>query len=131
MLVGHRQAWSWQDEWHGLTIEDIRQLEKQAQLELSKRIGELSGELMETSAINDQISAENSAVELIPALKCDDNKIEFLQGHYLTSEEQQLGIHMKHIEQSESDDEFDEDAFFDALGKLKGLYIISPKYLSY
>ena len=37
----------------------------------------------------------------------------------ITSEEQQLGMQMKNIEQGESDSDFDEDAFFDALGKWK------------
>ncbi|XP_046680815.1 protein retinal degeneration B isoform X3 [Homalodisca vitripennis] len=31
MVRAHRQAWAWQDEWHGLTMEDIRQIEKQTQ----------------------------------------------------------------------------------------------------
>ncbi|XP_054289278.1 protein retinal degeneration B isoform X3 [Macrosteles quadrilineatus] len=31
MLRAHRQAWAWQDEWYGLTMEDIRQIEKQTQ----------------------------------------------------------------------------------------------------
>ncbi|XP_023032873.1 protein retinal degeneration B isoform X2 [Drosophila willistoni] len=42
MLRAHRQAWAWQDEWHGLTIEDIRELERQTQLALAKKMG--SGE---------------------------------------------------------------------------------------
>lgn len=31
MVRAHRQAWAWQDEWHGLTMDDIRQIEKQTQ----------------------------------------------------------------------------------------------------
>jgi len=31
MVRAHRQAWAWQDEWHGLTMEDIRQIERQTQ----------------------------------------------------------------------------------------------------
>jgi hypothetical protein len=31
MLRAHRQAWAWQDEWHGLSMEDIRKIEKQTQ----------------------------------------------------------------------------------------------------
>ncbi|XP_015041504.2 protein retinal degeneration B isoform X2 [Drosophila pseudoobscura] len=42
MLRAHRQAWAWQDEWYGLTIEDIRELERQTQLALAKKMG--SGE---------------------------------------------------------------------------------------
>lgn len=39
MLRAHRQAWAWQDEWVGLTIEDIRQLEKETQLILRRKLG--------------------------------------------------------------------------------------------
>ncbi|XP_022208491.2 protein retinal degeneration B isoform X3 [Drosophila obscura] len=42
MLRAHRQAWAWQDEWFGLTIQDIRELERQTQLALAKKMG--SGE---------------------------------------------------------------------------------------
>ena len=45
MLVGHRQAWAWMDKWCGLTIADIRELERQTQLELAKRMAQLSGEV--------------------------------------------------------------------------------------
>uniref|UniRef100_A0A183BU11 DDHD domain-containing protein n=1 Tax=Globodera pallida TaxID=36090 RepID=A0A183BU11_GLOPA len=31
MLRAHRQAWAWQDEWVGLSIEDIRRLERETQ----------------------------------------------------------------------------------------------------
>uniref|UniRef100_A0A8R1E7A4 Phosphatidylinositol transfer protein N-terminal domain-containing protein n=1 Tax=Caenorhabditis japonica TaxID=281687 RepID=A0A8R1E7A4_CAEJA len=36
MLRAHRQAWAWQDEWTGLTMKDIRKLEAEAALHLSK-----------------------------------------------------------------------------------------------
>lgn len=39
MFRAHRQAWAWQDEWHGLTMEDIRELERQTQLALQKKMG--------------------------------------------------------------------------------------------
>ena len=42
MLRAHRQAWAWQDEWHGLTIADIRRLELEAQEELAQRMREFS-----------------------------------------------------------------------------------------
>ncbi|CAD6185676.1 unnamed protein product [Caenorhabditis auriculariae] len=35
MLRAHRQAWAWQDEWVGLTMNDIRMLEAEAALHLS------------------------------------------------------------------------------------------------
>ncbi|XP_062930096.1 membrane-associated phosphatidylinositol transfer protein 2 isoform X4 [Mobula hypostoma] len=40
MLRAHRQAWCWQDEWYGLTIEDIRQLEHETQLMLAQKMAQ-------------------------------------------------------------------------------------------
>ncbi|XP_072271919.1 membrane-associated phosphatidylinositol transfer protein 2 isoform X13 [Pyxicephalus adspersus] len=42
MVRAHRQAWCWQDEWYGLTIEDIRQLEKETQLMLAQKMAQFS-----------------------------------------------------------------------------------------
>ncbi|XP_039218658.1 membrane-associated phosphatidylinositol transfer protein 2 isoform X2 [Crotalus tigris] len=42
MVRAHRQAWCWQDEWYGLTIEDIRQLEKEVQLMLAQKMAQFS-----------------------------------------------------------------------------------------
>lgn len=39
MLRAHRQAWCWQDEYHGLTIADIRLLERETQLALAEKMG--------------------------------------------------------------------------------------------
>lgn len=41
MLRAHRQAWAWQDEWFGLTIDDIRVLEKKAQELLNQKMAAL------------------------------------------------------------------------------------------
>lgn len=40
MLRAHRQAWAWQDEWTGLTLDDIRKLEAEAALHLSAIMAE-------------------------------------------------------------------------------------------
>ncbi|KAL7635918.1 UNVERIFIED_CONTAM: hypothetical protein RMT77_013735 [Armadillidium vulgare] len=37
MLRAHRQAWAWMDEWWGLTIEDIRSIEKETQDLLARK----------------------------------------------------------------------------------------------
>ena len=39
MLRAHRQAWAWQDEWVGLTMEDIRRLERETQIILLQKLG--------------------------------------------------------------------------------------------
>ena len=42
MVRAHRQAWTWQDEWFNLTMEDIRELERQTQAALAKKMGSSS-----------------------------------------------------------------------------------------
>lgn len=45
MLRAHRQAWAWQDEWVGLSMEDIREYERQTQVMLAKKMaGEDNGD---------------------------------------------------------------------------------------
>lgn len=38
MLRAHRQAWCWQDEYYGLTLEDIRHLERETQAALAEKM---------------------------------------------------------------------------------------------
>ncbi|XP_069379865.1 membrane-associated phosphatidylinositol transfer protein 2-like isoform X4 [Paralichthys olivaceus] len=42
MVRAHRQAWCWQDEWYGLTMEDIRELELETQLALARKMAQFS-----------------------------------------------------------------------------------------
>lgn len=51
MLRAHRQAWAWQDEWFGLTMEDIREIERKTQEALKEKMG--VEELSEESAEED------------------------------------------------------------------------------
>ncbi|XP_077015804.1 membrane-associated phosphatidylinositol transfer protein 2 isoform X5 [Tamandua tetradactyla] len=44
MVRAHRQAWCWQDEWFGLSMENIRELEKEAQLMLSRKMAQFNGD---------------------------------------------------------------------------------------
>ncbi|CAG7733239.1 unnamed protein product, partial [Allacma fusca] len=41
MLRAHRQAWAWQDEWYGLTMDDIREIERQTQESLKRKMAGL------------------------------------------------------------------------------------------
>lgn len=40
MLRAHRQAWAWQDEWHGLSMLDIREIERQTADALKRKMGQ-------------------------------------------------------------------------------------------
>nr|XP_055063620.1 membrane-associated phosphatidylinositol transfer protein 2 isoform X4 [Misgurnus anguillicaudatus] len=42
MVRAHRQAWCWQDEWYGLTMEDVRKLEQETQLALAQKMAQYS-----------------------------------------------------------------------------------------
>ncbi|KAI8039837.1 hypothetical protein M5D96_007261 [Drosophila gunungcola] len=43
LLLGHRQAFAWVDEWHGMTLEDVRAYERQKQAETNDKIHNTSG----------------------------------------------------------------------------------------
>lgn len=73
MFRAHRQAWAWQDEWHGMTMDDIRELERQTQLALQKKMGldgsggsdggngsDEEGDLAAAAAAETELSAEQS-----------------------------------------------------------------------
>ena len=47
MLRAHRQAWSWQDEWVGLNMDDIRKLEKETQELLAQKMASTNSEAVE------------------------------------------------------------------------------------
>uniref|UniRef100_A0A674EAD8 Phosphatidylinositol transfer protein membrane associated 2 n=1 Tax=Salmo trutta TaxID=8032 RepID=A0A674EAD8_SALTR len=57
MVRAHRQAWCWQDEWYGLTIEDIRQLELETQLALAQKMAQFSQAEEATEANGEVVSA--------------------------------------------------------------------------
>ncbi|XP_041079536.1 membrane-associated phosphatidylinositol transfer protein 2 isoform X10 [Polyodon spathula] len=64
MVRAHRQAWCWQDEWYGLSIADIRQLEHETQLMLAQKMAEFS--------CNDE--AEQNGASTSPADKDQESK---------------------------------------------------------
>ncbi|CAH1718054.1 unnamed protein product [Chironomus riparius] len=39
MVRAHRQAWGWLDEWYGLSMDDVREIERQTQVALQKKMG--------------------------------------------------------------------------------------------
>lgn len=65
MVRAHRQAWCWQDEWFGLNMDNIRELEKEAQLMLSRKMAQFNegdkeaAELAKDEATQDQAPRES------------------------------------------------------------------------
>ena len=43
MVGAHRQAWCWQDEYYGLTMDDIRRLERETQRALQQKMAHING----------------------------------------------------------------------------------------
>ncbi|XP_027269734.1 membrane-associated phosphatidylinositol transfer protein 2 isoform X19 [Cricetulus griseus] len=65
MVRAHRQAWCWQDEWYGLNIENIRELEREVQLMLSRKMAQFAeeggaSELCKDITTQDQASGATS-----------------------------------------------------------------------
>ncbi|XP_050734051.1 protein retinal degeneration B-like isoform X4 [Eriocheir sinensis] len=70
MLRAHRQAWAWMDEWWGLTIEDIRNIEKETQSLLAKKYGQ--GETEEDSAKSPENAEGESGIPHSPSSMSSD-----------------------------------------------------------
>ncbi|XP_011495089.1 PREDICTED: protein retinal degeneration B [Ceratosolen solmsi marchali] len=67
MVRAHRQAWAWQDEWDGLTMEDIREIERQTQLTLQAKMGLtesnenlVDGKSQDADKVNATITSQDS-----------------------------------------------------------------------
>ncbi|XP_041692265.2 membrane-associated phosphatidylinositol transfer protein 2-like isoform X1 [Coregonus clupeaformis] len=74
MVRAHRQAWCWQDEWYGLTIEDIRQLELETQLALAQKMAQFS-QADEATEANGAVSSSDKNQEVkdtINSLEADE-----------------------------------------------------------
>lgn len=68
MVRAHRQAWAWQDEWHGLTMEDIREIERQTQLALKRKMGQVEDEIDEDDNLNNSTPKEDAGKALAATL---------------------------------------------------------------
>ncbi|XP_053698054.1 protein retinal degeneration B [Sabethes cyaneus] len=71
MVRAHRQAWAWQDEWYGLTMDDIREIERQTQLALQKKMGNEDDEDEEDRSVSDNNSRQSNQFNSIE--KTDEN----------------------------------------------------------
>uniref|UniRef100_A0A8C2VHI2 Phosphatidylinositol transfer protein membrane associated 2 n=1 Tax=Chinchilla lanigera TaxID=34839 RepID=A0A8C2VHI2_CHILA len=60
MVRAHRQAWCWQDEWYGLSMENIRELEREAQLMLSRKMAQFSEDEAGTELTKDPANQDQA-----------------------------------------------------------------------
>lgn len=44
LLLGHRQAFAWIDEWFGMTLEDVREYERKIQEETNRKLRQSNGQ---------------------------------------------------------------------------------------
>ncbi|XP_074527049.1 membrane-associated phosphatidylinositol transfer protein 2-like isoform X5 [Halichoeres trimaculatus] len=74
MVRAHRQAWCWQDEWYGLTMEDIRQLELETQLALATKMAQFCQAEEATEANGEAQSPvkEQEVKEAISSIETED-----------------------------------------------------------
>ncbi|XP_043968634.1 membrane-associated phosphatidylinositol transfer protein 2-like isoform X3 [Gambusia affinis] len=74
MVHAHRQAWCWQDEWYGLTMDDIRQLELETQLALARTMAKfLHGEVLtESYGTTMSPDKEQEAKEAISSIEAEE-----------------------------------------------------------
>lgn len=90
MLMGHRQAWVWQDEWYGLTINDIRELEKETQRMLAKKMGNVSDLNLSRRISGGQEGADensrNDALRPVEDIKTCGSAIELLSQESVETE---------------------------------------------
>lgn len=83
MVDAHRQAWIWQDEWFGMTMEDIRRLELQTQEYLKKRMAnnlEENEELLKYDS-NYTLNGASSNYQMVDlnVINKDNENYDFLQ----------------------------------------------------
>ncbi|XP_060049183.1 membrane-associated phosphatidylinositol transfer protein 2 isoform X7 [Erinaceus europaeus] len=145
MVRAHRQAWCWQDEWHGLNMENIRELEKEAQLMLSRKMAQfIQDEESETSMLSkDEVVPEQACMESQPS----SGTVEPLAGRGLkkqwstsskSSRSSKRGASPSRHSISEwrmqsiarDSDESSDDEFFDAHEDLSDSEEIFPKDIS-
>ncbi|XP_017571773.1 membrane-associated phosphatidylinositol transfer protein 2-like isoform X2 [Pygocentrus nattereri] len=67
MVRAHRQAWCWQDEWYGLTMEDIRQLELETQLALAQKMAQYAEEATEANGGADSFPEKSQEAQDTPS----------------------------------------------------------------
>ncbi|XP_075424426.1 membrane-associated phosphatidylinositol transfer protein 2 isoform X9 [Ascaphus truei] len=152
MVRAHRQAWCWQDEWYGLTIEDIRQLEKETQLMLAQKMAQFS--LTENEAEQHgakespgEKDAETKAIASMETADAPSNMSESLSGRGLkkqwstssrSSRSSKRGASPSRHSISEwrmqsiarDSDESSDDEFFDAYEDLSDNEDLLPKEIT-
>ena len=103
MVRAHRQAWAWQDEWIGLTMDDIRKLEKETQEHLAKTMA--NSEDRTNLPQRDANENDNAGATITDEEKTADH-ITHLKDIEISSKKSVKSSESKVAEVGSSDDEF-------------------------
>lgn len=63
LLLGHRQAFAWIDDWHGMTEEDVREFEMKMQEETNKKVLSAPAPVVENAEEAEEVTEENPEEE--------------------------------------------------------------------
>lgn len=59
LLLGHRQAFAWIDEWFGMSLEQVREFERKIQEETNNKLRQINGGDSENDVDNEQTEESN------------------------------------------------------------------------
>lgn len=94
MVDAHRQAWIWQDEWFGMSMEDIRRLELQTQEYLKKRMADNLDENDKFDS-NYTLNGTNSNYQMVDlnVINKDKENYDFLQFNLSKTKKNSISQH--------------------------------------
>eukprot|EP00118_Oscarella_pearsei_P017784 m.178799 g.178799 ORF g.178799 m.178799 type:complete len:649 (+) comp39191_c0_seq2:97-2043(+) len=128
MVVAHRQAWCWQDEWWGLTMADIRRLENATQASLSGLAKDENGTVESADDSSHATAAGERRMSF--GLQKDRHLSQeatppesSVQSIYFSQEEEEIGATGGKEMDGESSSDSDRDIFYDAQEELD---MVSP-----
>lgn len=131
MVRAHRQAWAWQDEWFGMSMSDIRELERETQETLRKKMAQQLGydeeeeEVSETAGqtkgkpiiireYHDEEETPRKERSSVSIKVSEEKEKEKAEANKKAAGAFQL---VESLMKKESESEGSEDEFFDCLGE--------------
>ena len=106
MVRAHRQAWAWQDEYHGLTMADIRELERQTQEALKEKMEAALRENGEVPASGAATSAKNSSQQADDMGSQSNVSIATLTSSSIHDDLHVVGTSSKHLDNNTNKTEY-------------------------
>ncbi|XP_026795829.1 cytoplasmic phosphatidylinositol transfer protein 1b [Pangasianodon hypophthalmus] len=76
LLVGHRQAVAWIDEWHGMSLEEVREFEKQLQQETNQKMKKDMSDSGSVAPVRPSFSRSVSVTDALSLKKMGVNTVD-------------------------------------------------------